>query len=174
MIKAIYATLDRNAQATLPTLARLTFAAVLCGYYWNSAMTKLDGFGPSLGAFAQILPRRIEAAGYDASALGLFDHLIVIAGTWAEFILPALIVLGLLTRPAALGMIGFIIVQTMTDLWGHRLIDTPDTLGRWFDRIPDSAIADQRLLWVMLLTVPLLSGAGPLSLDRLFSQARRS
>jgi len=50
----------------LPTLARFGFAAVLLTYFWTSAMTKLGPgllgvFQPSLGAYAQIFPRQMEA-----------------------------------------------------------------------------------------------------------------
>jgi putative oxidoreductase len=89
--------------------------------------------------------------------------LIVLAGTWAEFILPALIVVGLLTRLAALGMIGFIAVQSLTDIYGH---GQGGVLGAWFDRFPDAVIMDQRALWVLLLLVLVVKGAGPLSFDR--------
>jgi putative oxidoreductase len=65
-------------------------------------------------------------------------------------------------------MIGFIIVQSLTDLWGH--MAGPETLGLWFDRIPDAVILDQRALWVMLLAVLVVKGAGPLSVDRLTRQ----
>ncbi len=44
----------------------------------------------------------MEAVGYDVSQLGIFHWLVVTAGTLAEFILPLLIVIGLLTRLAAL------------------------------------------------------------------------
>ncbi len=156
----------------LPTLARFTFAATLLVYYWNSASLKLgDGitgiFRPSAGAFGQIFPRAYEAAGYDETALSDWHWAVTILGTWAEFILPALLVLGLLTRLAALGMIGFVIVQTLTDLYGHGVIESPETLGAWFDRASDSAIMDQRLLWITVLAIPLLRGAGPISLDQL-------
>lgn len=153
----------------LPTLARLVFAATLLFYYWNSALTKLGPgpFTPSTGAYAQIFPRAFEAVGYDASQLGLGHRLVVLAGTWAEFALPALIVLGLFTRLAALGMIGFVTVQSLTDLYGHGGIGHPATLGAWFDRMPDGAILDQRLFWVTVLLVLVVRGAGPLSLDRL-------
>ena len=105
----------------LPLLARLTFAATLAGYFWASALTKLgpSPWQPSTGAYAQILPRLFERVGYDASQLSLPQHLLVISGTWAEFLLPALLLIGLHTRAAALGMIGFIFVQTLTDLFGH-------------------------------------------------------
>ncbi len=161
----------------LPTLARFTFAATLLFYFWNSAWLKLgDGFGgifnPSSGAYFQIYPRAVEAAGYDPEALSAFHKLVVLAGTWAEFLLPALIVFGLLTRLAALGMIGFVTLQTLTDLYGLRLIDEPDSMGAWFDRLSDGTIMDQRLLWMTVLTIPLFMGAGPLSLDRLLGRVR--
>jgi putative oxidoreductase len=148
----------------LPTLARAVFAAVLLGYFWASGVTKLgEGlFSPSVGAWAQIFPRAMEAAGFDPAQLGLWRRAVVLAGTWAEFLLPALIVLGLATRAAALAMAGFVAVQTVTDLWGHGA-----ALGAWFDRAPDAAIADQRALWFVLLAVLVVKGAGPLSVDRL-------
>lgn len=152
----------------LPAFARFTFAAVLLVYYWNSALLKIgDGlFSPSLGAYAQIFPKAMEAAGYDPSQLSGFQTLVVLAGTWAEFILPALIVVGLFTRLAALGMIGFIAVQSLTDLFGHGGIAEAATLGAWFDRLPNGAILDQRLLWTFLLVYLIAKGAGKLSLDR--------
>jgi putative oxidoreductase len=161
-----------RADWLLPTLARLVFAGVLLAYFWASGLTKLGPgllglIQPSLGAYAQIFPRAMEAAGYDVSLFGLGHKLIVLAGTWAEFILPLMIVLGLMTRLAALGMIGFILVMTATDLIGHGAWAQPETLGGWFDRAPDSLILDQRALWLMLLIVLVVKGAGPLSLDRL-------
>lgn len=152
----------------IPTLARFVFAAVLLVYFLNSGMTKLgDGFAglwtPSTGAYAQIFPKAFEAVGYDSDALSMFHSLVVVAGTWAEFILPALIVFGLLTRLAALGMIGFVVVQSLTDIYGH---GQDSALGAWFDRFPDAAILDQRAFWVFLLLVLVVKGAGPLSFDR--------
>jgi putative oxidoreductase len=160
------------ARPILTTMARFTFAATLLFYYWASALTKLgDGvtgiFRPSTGAYAQILPRAFDMAGYDASRLPGWQHAIVLAGTWAEFLLPALLVLGLATRPAAWAMIGFVLVQTATDLFGHGALGEPATLGAWFDRMPDAQILDLRLVWITLLLVPALMGGGPLSLDAL-------
>ncbi|WP_136634665.1 DoxX family protein [Pseudooceanicola onchidii] len=156
----------------LPLLARFTFAAVLLPYFWASGLTKLGSglfgiFSPSLGAYAQIFPKATEAAGYNPDNLGVFHWAVVTAGTWAEFILPALIVLGLLTRLAALGMIGFVVVQSLTDLYGHGAIAHPETLGAWFDKVPDALILDQRAFWVTLLATLVVLGGGVLSLDRL-------
>ena len=157
-----------RADWLLPTLARLLFAAILAIYFVNAGLTKIgDGISglwtPAMGAYAQIFPRAFEAVGYDTSALGAFHWFVAVAGTWAELILPALIVLGLLTRLAALGMIGFIIVQSLTDMIGHGL---GSEVGAWFDRFPDAIILDQRALWVFLLMVLVIKGAGPLSFDR--------
>jgi len=154
----------------LPTLARLIFAGVLFVYYWKSGLTKLgDGvmgiFLPSDGAYVQIFPKAMEAAGYDSSALGVLHWAVALAGTWAEFILPIAIVIGLFTRLAALGMIGFVVMQSLTDIVGHGL--GAKDIGVWFDNNPSATIMDERSFWVFLLLVLVLRGGGSLSLDRL-------
>lgn len=161
------AALDRLGDSLLPVLARATLAAVLLAYFWASGLTKFEGpFTLSLGAYAQIFPRAMEAAGYDPGQMGLWRTAIALAGSWAEMVLPALIVLGLATRAAAFGMIGFVLVQSLTDVIGHAA--GPQTIGAWFDRASDGLILDQRALWVFLLIVLVAKGAGPLSLDRLW------
>jgi len=164
-------TILQRGEWILPTLARFLFAAVLAVYFWISGLTKVgDGilgiFQPSLGAYAQIFPRVMEQIGYDVDALSLYHWAVVTAGTLAEFILPVLIILGLLTRLSAIGMIGFIVVQSLTDLLGHNKWDDSLVLGAWFDAPSNSLIMDQRSLWVFLLLVLVIKGAGPLSLDR--------
>ncbi len=169
---------EATATWLIPTLARIVFAGVLLIYFWRSALTKLgDGvFGflsPSTGAYVQIFPKKAEAVGYDVTQFSFVEDLIVLAGTWAEFILPALIILGLLTRLAAFGMIGFIIVMSLTDIYGH--MADAQTVGAWFDAPSGSLIMDQRGLWIFLLVVLVLRGGGPLSLDRLLGlEPRRS
>ncbi|WP_298973607.1 DoxX family protein [uncultured Roseobacter sp.] len=172
MISAYTSVTERLSRADwlLPTLARLVFAGTLLMYFWVSGLTKLGGglvglFQPSVGAYAQIFPKAMEAVTYDTSQLSLYHWAVVVAGTWAEFILPALIVLGLLTRLSALGMIGFIIVQSLTDLIGHGGFEHKETFGAWFDRFPDSVILDQRSFWIFVLLVLVIKGAGPVSLD---------
>lgn len=131
---AIFSRLDRAGDWLLPTLARYVFASTLLLYFWASGMTKVgDGlFGllqPSVGAYVQIFPKAMEAVSFDVSQLGLFHWAVVTAGTLAEFILPLLIVIGLFTRLASIGMIGFVIVQSLTDLYGHGGIAHSETLG---------------------------------------------
>ncbi len=166
----IFGALEALAPFLISTLARLVFAGTLMIYYWNSGLTKLgDGvFGflnPGFGAYGQIVPRMFEAAGYDVSQLGFMAHAMVYAGTWMEFILPALILIGLATRLAALGMIGFVVAQSWVDIYGHGL--AAEDIGAWFDRFADGLIADQRAFWVFLFVVIVLRGAGPISVDAL-------
>lgn len=162
---------DRNtSEWLLPTVARAVFASTLLLFFWNSAMTKLgDGvfglFSPSVGAYFQIFPKQTEAVGYDPSQLTLFHTLIVIAGMAAEFMLPVLIVLGLLTRLASLAMIGFVVVMSYVDLFGHGL--DAKSAGMLFDNSPYGIVFDQRLFWGALLLFLASRGAGPISLDRI-------
>jgi putative oxidoreductase len=160
------------ADWVLATVARVVFAGVFLVYFWNSAATKLGGsitglVQPSFNAFAQIFPKAAEAVSYDITQASAFQKLVILAGTWAEFILPALIVLGLLTRLAALGLIGFVVVQSLTDVTGHGT-----ETGAWFDNLADGVIVDQRALWLVLLLVLVFKGAGKLSLDQLLVRRR--
>lgn len=173
---SLFGTIERVlGDPVVTTLARVLVAGVLLVYFWKSALTKI---GPGLfgiielsaGAYAQILPKQMEAVSYDPSQLGTLDHVIVYAGTYAEFVLPALVVAGLFTRLAALGMIGFIAVMTWTDITQHG-VDAA-TIGSWFDNNPGAIIADQRALWVFLFVVLVFKGPGPLSLDRLLGRIR--
>lgn len=154
--------LDSLSDWLLPTLARLVFAAVLLAYFWASALTKFAGpFTPSTGAYGQIFPRAFDAVGFDEAKLGLWHWAVALAGGYAEVILPTLIVLGLFTRLAALGMAGFVVLQSLTDIIGHGV-----AAGAWFDRASDGVILDQRALWMLLLAVLLGKGPGPFSADR--------
>lgn len=162
----IFAWLTPHSTDVLATLARFIFAAVLFVYFINSGLTKIPGgigdlFSPSFNAFAQIFPKGAEAASYDITQATGFQKAVILAGTWAEFILPAMIVLGLFTRAAAFGMIGFIAVQSLTDIIGHGA-----AIGKWFDNLPDATILDQRAFWVFLLLYLVMNGGGRLSLDR--------
>ncbi len=168
LYNSIFEPLDR-ADWLLPTLARVVFALVLFFYFWNSAMLKIDGsiFSPSAGAFGQIFPKAAEEALYNVGELSLFQRLVIFAGTVAEFVLPVLILVGFLTRLAALAMIGFVLVQTVVDVAGHGA-----KLGGFFDT--SIALIDERTFWIFLFIVLVIKGAGPLSLDRLLSPKSKS
>lgn len=156
--------------------ARFVFASLFPLYYWQSASNKIgDGiFGflsPSLGAYATIVPPVMEQYGYEPSAVPFFPwHIIVYLGTWTEFILPALIVLGLFSRISAIAMIGFVFVQSYVDIKYLGLEEK--FIGSMFDRFPDAIIWDQRLLWVFVLVMIIIHGPGKLSLDHLLGRNR--
>lgn len=150
----------------LPGLARFTLSATLLVFFWRSALTKLgDGISglwtPSLDAFVQVLPWRMDAVGYDPEALGWIEHLVVILGMWAEFALPLMVAIGLFTRLSAVSMIMFIVVMSVVDIFGHGV-----AAGSWFDGTPDAAILDQRLFWLLTLMLLVLFGGGRFSVDR--------
>lgn len=157
--------------------ARLVFASVLMVFFVNSALTKVgSGFPdiliPAVGAYAQIVPPIAEAAGYDPANIALFPwKLIVLAGTYAEFLLPVLLVVGLFTRLVSLAMIGFIIVMSVVDVTLHNL--DAASIGAMFDRVPSAIIFDQRLLWMFPLIYLVVKGAGAISLDALISARAR-
>ena len=160
----------------LPTLARFIFLVTLFFYFFNSATLKLGGdginalFAPTAGMFGQMLPAAADAAGYDVSQATLFQSAVMLSGTWAEFLLPVLIVIGLFTRFAAIGMVGFLAVMSYVDLYGHGGISDPAILGAWFDTDTTGIVMDQRIYWVFLLLYLFFRGAGPLSIDRLFKR----
>lgn len=166
-VKSLYAYIDKILQHTLtpllPLLARLVFAATLLPFFINSAWTKIGAspFSPSIGAYAQILPQKAATLNYNPASFSWLDWLIVMAGTYGEIILPVLIVIGLMTRLAALGMTGFIFVMTFVDINGHNVM-----AGLLFDRHINSVI-DQRVFWVFLLIVIAGYGAGRFSCDHL-------
>ncbi len=176
LYERFFAFLDRITEGwLLPTLARFGFLAVLFMFFWNSAMTKLgDGifglFSMSSGAYFQIVPKAVEAAGYQPGNVGFGADLIVFFGTWAEILLPVLVVIGLFTRLASLGMIGFIVVMTYVDLTAHNL--KPEVVGTLFDG-QVTGIWDNRLLWLILLLIPILKGPGPLSVDFVLGRVLR-
>ena len=161
--------LDRTGDWLVPTLARIVVLGVLFIYFWNSALTKFgDGIlglvRPSNGAYFQIFPKAVEAAGYDLGQLGILHWAIALAGTWAEVLLPIAIVIGLATRLAALAMIGFVIVQSYVDVTGHG-----GALGMWFDA-QTLDIVDVRAFWMLAFAVLVLRGAGPVSVDALLAR----
>ena len=78
---AVFRQVER-ADWLLPTVARFLFAAIFLFYFWVSGLTKLgDGifglFQPSVGAYAQIFPRAMEAVTYDINQLSMFHWLVV-------------------------------------------------------------------------------------------------
>ena len=171
---AIFNAIEKALDGWAPgLLARLVFSSVTLVFFWNSAITKIGSglFSPSIGAYAQIFPKKFEAAGYDTSAMSTLDTLVVLAGTYAEFLLPLLILIGLFTRLSAAAMIGFITVMSFVDITGHNA--DAKTMGMVFDRFQDGVILDQRLLWIFPLVYLVIKGAGAVSADALLARRHR-
>ncbi len=174
LYQAIFGTITRLTKGWFVGLAaRLTFLAVFFFYYTNSFFTKvgegfLGFFQIQGGAYFQIVPKAVEAAGYDPANVSFMSHVMVFFGTYMEIILPVLIIIGLFTRAAALGMIGFMAVQTFVDITVHGADEK--TIGAWFDNDPSSLLSDQRVLWVFVMLVLVIKGAGYLSLDHLLGR----
>jgi len=169
---SVFGALQHALENWLPgLLARLVFAGVLLVYFLNSASKKLgEGvsglFTVTDNAYFQTLPPVVEHYGYDASQVPFFPwDVIVYLGTYSEILLPLLIVLGLFTRIAAVGMIVFVLVQSWVDIAFHGV--DAGTIGAWFDRFSDAAIADQRAMWLFLLAYLVIRGAGKISIDHL-------
>ncbi len=163
---SIFGAIERALDGwALGLLARFVFSSVTLLFFWNSAKTKIGDsiFSPSTGAYAQIFPKKFEAAGYDESAMSSLDTLIVLMGTYAEFLLPLLILIGLFTRLSSVAMIGFIVVMSIVDITGHGA--DAKTIGMMFDRIQDGVILDQRLLWLFPLIYLIVKGPGAVSVD---------
>lgn len=174
----VFGAVQRNLEDWLPgLLGRLVFAGVLLGYFMSSAAKKLGEGATGLftvtdNAYFQILPSVVERYGYDASRVPLFPYdIIVYLGTYSEVFLPLLIVIGLFTRIAALGMIVFVLVQSYVDIAFHGV--DAETIGAWFDRFSDAVILDQRALWIFLLVYLVIRGAGKVSLDHLLDRMRQ-
>ena len=165
-----FGTLERVTDGWfLGLFTRLAFLFTLYFYYLNSAKTKIGegllGFlSITDGAYIQIVGPAFEAAGYEQSALPLPAHIMVILGTYGEFILPLLVVFGLFARIGALGMIGFIFVQSYVDVTVHGV-----AFGALLNGQPGELI-DQRLFWMIPLIYITLKGPGAVSLDNILSR----
>ena len=173
LYQGFFALLERITNGWFMGLAaRLAFSSVLLMYFLNAALIKVGSYAwgifpiPKAGAYAQMFPALAKSVRYNVDKIDVFPYqIIVFFGTYMEFILPALILLGLFTRAASLAFIVFIGVMTYVDITAHKV--GPETIGIFFDRVNNSAIADQRLLWLVPLVYLMLKGAGAISLDRL-------
>lgn len=172
---SFFSTLGRATNGWFIGLAaRITFLAVLFFYFINSAKTKVgEGFTGFFqvqdGAYFQILGEAgMLNYEFDTANIPFFIDLIVYMGTYMEFLLPILIVLGLFTRIAAIGMLIFTFVQSYVDINVHKV--DAGTIGKLFDRDSASLVMDQRALWVFLFLVLIFKGAGKLSLDSIVSK----
>ena len=151
-------------------VARFAIFSVVGLYYMGSAWGSLNGsllnlFSIDDGAYVAMLPSVMERYEYDASAMPFVYDVFVWAGVLAELLLPLLILVGLFTRIAVVGLIVVVAVQSYVDVALHGLDDA--SVGAAFDAVPGAIIWDQRLLWVALLAILALRGPGLISVDAL-------
>jgi putative oxidoreductase len=138
---AFLATADRLSFLG-PTLARLTLGVVFVGTGWGKlhSLDKVTGFFTELG---------IPAPGFNA----------VVCST-AEFVCGSLLLIGLLSRLAAIPLIVSMIVAILTAKRGD-LHGISDLLGF------------EEWTYIVLATWIAVAGPGPLSLDRVLSGVLR-
>lgn len=141
----------RLPESLVLLLVRLAIASV----FWRSAQTKISGWN-FLGQswqFFNISDSTFALFRYEYALPLLPYKLAAYAGTTVEFFLPILLVLGLGTRVAALGLLAITAVI--------QVFVYPDAWPTHF-------------LWLAPLLALLRNGAGGLSLDALLLQPRCS
>ncbi len=106
-VRAVVALLERIPHDAIALLARLSIA----GVFWRSGQTKIEGFAldPLLGRFELGWPRlgafTVDLFRDEYRVPLLSPELAALAAAWAEHLFPALLVLGLATRFAALALL---------------------------------------------------------------------
>ncbi len=141
MIKKIYGLADRFARSMdwLAPGFLLALRLYVAMVFFKSGLTKIMDFSSTVALFEN-----------EYKVPVISPMLAAVAGTAAEFVLPALFVLGLLSRPTALAFFVFNLVA---------VVSYPD--------ISDAGIKDH-MLWGLMMLVVLFFGPGRFSLDHLF------
>jgi putative oxidoreductase len=133
----------------LAPLAQLTLRLALAIPFFRSGLTRWEGFGQisdsTLYLFREEFRLHLFGAAVPYPAPALFAQ----GAAIAELVLPVLLVLGLGTRVAALGLLAMTCIIQLT--------------------IPDGW-ANFHLPWAAMALSLIAFGAGPLSLDRLLSK----
>jgi len=146
-VATLPAALAPAAESLVALIARFSMAAV----FWKSGQTKIEGFALDIvdGVFQTGLPRLSDTAVdlfRDEYRLPLLSpELAATAAAWGEHLLPALLLLGLGTRLAAVGLLAMtIVIQVFV--------------------YPDAYATHGT--WAALLAWLALRGPGAISLDR--------
>ena len=154
-MRLISATLARYDAATrwlsgkLPEGLLLLFVrVVLGGIFWRSGQTKVVE-----GTWFQLTDTTYELFRTEYAGVPLPPELAAVMANAAEHVLPALLVAGLFTRGAALGLLG----MTLT----IQLFVYPEA---WWP---------EHSLWAALALALMLRGGGLLSLDAVLARGRK-
>lgn len=137
---------DRLNAAVPEALILLYTRIVLAGIFWRSGQTKTEGSWLTLKDSTYAL---FET---EYSGVPLPPHLAANLASLAEHVLPALLVLGLLTRLSAFGLLGMTLVI--------QVFVYPDA---WWT---------EHALWIAMALTLIVRGGGLLSLDALLVRMR--
>ena len=129
-------------------LVLLFVRAVLGGIFWRSGQTKV-----AEGTWFQLTDTTYELFRTEYAGVPLPAELAAVMANTAEHVLPALLLAGLFTRGAALGLLG----MTMT----IQIFVYPDA---WWP---------EHSLWAALAAVLILRGGGLFSADALLTRGRK-
>lgn len=152
-MKRIVAQYDRIVSlvsSRLPESLMLLFMrVVLAGIFWRSGQTKI-----AEGTWFTISDSAYYLFETEYKGVPLPPHLAAIMATTAEHVFPILLVLGLFTRGAALGLLGMTMVI--------QIFVYPDAW--WTDHS----------LWAAMQLALIVRGAGLFSLDNLLAGKRKA
>lgn len=148
LLLARYDSAVRQLTGRLPESAVLVLVRLaLGGVFWRSGQTKVED-----GSWFQLSDSTYELFRTEYAGVPLPPELAAVLANAAEHILPVLLVTGLFTRAAALGLLGM-------------------TLTIQFFVYPD-AWWSEHALWSALALVLAVRGAGLFSLDALLLRLR--
>ena len=112
--------------------------------FFQSGMTKIQSWQSTLDLFA-----------YEYSVPLLSPEVAAIMGTAGELILPVLLLVGLMTRPVAIGLF----ILNAVAAYAYALTDFYNFTGML-----------DHILWGVMILVYILYGSSPLSIDNLLSK----
>ena len=130
-------------------LMLLFMRVVLAGIFWRSGQTKI-----AEGTWFTISDNAYALFETEYSGVPLPSHLAAVMATMSEHLFPVLLVFGLLTRVAALALLGMTMVI--------QIFVYPDA---WWT---------EHSLWIAMQLALIVRGAGLFSLDALLSKSRRA
>lgn len=139
-----------RVSARLPESLMLLFMrVVLAGVFWRSGQTKI-----AEGTWFTISDNAFALFETEYSGVPLPSHLAAVMATVSEHLFPVLLVFGLLTRFAALALLGMTLVI--------QIFVYPD------------AFWTEHSLWMAMQLALIVRGAGLFSLDALLARGRAS
>lgn len=147
---ALYDRAVAQLSARIPESLMLLFMrVVLAGVFWRSGQTKI-----AEGTWFTISDNAYALFETEYSGVPLPSHLAAVMATVSEHLFPVLLVFGLLTRFAALALLGMTMVI--------QIFVYPDA---WWT---------EHSLWVAMQLALIVRGAGIFSLDTLLARGRAS